>query len=169
MSIETFQLKRISNDAVATAIDKADRYRLLDEPVHAESICLDILAIEPSNQRVLVIYLLSLTDQFNQRLSTAFSEAKAALERIEGDYPRAYFEGIIYERRGIVHHQRATPHAGDLAHEWLSRAMRCYAKAEALRPPGNDDAILRWNTCARIIMRNPEITASDNADEPGLE
>jgi len=23
-----------------------------------------------------------------------------------------------------------------------------------LRPPGNDDALLRWNACARIIMGN---------------
>ena len=27
-------------------------------------------------------------------------------------------------------------------------------KAEELRPPGNDDALLRWNACARIIMGN---------------
>ena len=23
--------------------------------------------------------------------------------------------------------------------------------------PGNDDAVLRWNTCARVIMQNPDI------------
>ncbi len=32
--------------------------------------------------------------------------------------------------------------------------MSCFEKAEPLRPPGHDDAILRWNTCARIIERN---------------
>jgi hypothetical protein len=26
-----------------------------------------------------------------------------------------------------------------------------------VRPPENDDALLRWNTCARFIMRHPEI------------
>jgi hypothetical protein len=35
--------------------------------------------------------------------------------------------------------------------------MEHYERAQALRPPGNDDAILRWNTCARMIMRDPEI------------
>jgi hypothetical protein len=32
--------------------------------------------------------------------------------------------------------------------------MHWFEKAEPLRPPGHDDAILRWNTCARIIERN---------------
>jgi hypothetical protein len=32
--------------------------------------------------------------------------------------------------------------------------MAGYEKAEALREPGNDDAVLRWNTCARLIMRD---------------
>jgi hypothetical protein len=34
------------------------------------------------------------------------------------------------------------------------QAMDCFEKAEAIRPAGNDDAILRWNGCARIIQRN---------------
>jgi hypothetical protein len=35
--------------------------------------------------------------------------------------------------------------------------MRLYEKAKERRPPGNDDAILRWNTCARTLMRNREL------------
>jgi hypothetical protein len=32
--------------------------------------------------------------------------------------------------------------------------MSWFEKAEALRPARNDDALLHWNTCARIIMGN---------------
>jgi len=32
--------------------------------------------------------------------------------------------------------------------------MSWYEKAEAVRPAANDDALLRWNTCARLIMRD---------------
>jgi hypothetical protein len=29
--------------------------------------------------------------------------------------------------------------------------MTWYEKAEAARPAGNDDAILRWNACLRLL------------------
>ena len=34
--------------------------------------------------------------------------------------------------------------------------MVLYTKAESIRPPGNDDARLRWNACARALNANPE-------------
>ena len=36
-------------------------------------------------------------------------------------------------------------------------AMVLYTKAESIRPPGNDDALLRWNACARALNANPEL------------
>ena len=33
-------------------------------------------------------------------------------------------------------------------------AMELFERAEALLPAGNDDAVLRWNGCARVIHRN---------------
>ena len=35
------------------------------------------------------------------------------------------------------------------AYDWLRHAMEWYEQAEALRPPGNVDAVLRWNSCVR--------------------
>jgi hypothetical protein len=35
--------------------------------------------------------------------------------------------------------------------------MDWYERAEAIRPPHNDDALLRWNTCARVLARNPQL------------
>jgi hypothetical protein len=46
------------------------------------------------------------------------------------------------------------PGSGYDAYEWLREAMTDYEQAEKLRPAGNEDAILRWNACARIIMHN---------------
>ena len=59
-----FTLKPIDPAAVPAALQQAERYRLLNEPEEAESICLDVLAVEPDNQQALVMLLLSLTDQF---------------------------------------------------------------------------------------------------------
>src|SRR5213595_3538201 len=59
-----FELRPITPDAIPRALDKAERYRLLNEPSDAESICLDILRIDPDNQKALVAMLLAVTDQF---------------------------------------------------------------------------------------------------------
>jgi hypothetical protein len=57
-----FELKRLSDEAIPAALEKALRYRLLNEPAEAESICHDVLRIDPENQQALVVLLLALTD-----------------------------------------------------------------------------------------------------------
>ena len=46
-----FDLKPLSKDAIPAALAKAERYRLLNEPGEAESICLDVLRIDPATSR----------------------------------------------------------------------------------------------------------------------
>jgi hypothetical protein len=150
-----FDLKSISTDGAAKALEKAERYRLLNEPSLAESICLDILAILPSHQQALVSLLLARTDQFSSGVS--MKSAQEVLLRIEGEYERAYYAGLIWERKGHAHLRQGGLCSNANTYHALREAMEHYERAEALRPPGNDDAILRWNACARVIMRNPEI------------
>ena len=45
-----FEFKRITPEAVPAALSKAERYRLLNEPREAESICRDVLLVDPENQ-----------------------------------------------------------------------------------------------------------------------
>jgi len=149
-----FTLKKIDADAIPAALAKAERYRLLNEPEEAESICLDILAIEPDNQEALIWLLLSLTDHLKTAEGDAFARARAVVQRLKGEYEKCYYNGLICERRGSAHLDRGGPGSGGVACEWLMQAMEWYEKAEEVRPPGNDDSILRWNTCARIIMKH---------------
>src|SRR5947199_5806033 len=95
-----FQLKPIDADAIPHALEKAERYRLLAEPEEAESICLDILAIEPDNQPALVMLLLALTDQFRVDCTECYARAQALLPRLQEEYDRCYYAGLIRERRG---------------------------------------------------------------------
>jgi len=132
-----------------------ERYRLLNEPSLAESICLDILTIAPNHQQALISLVLTRTEQFGSGVS--MEAAHEILSRMEGDYERAYYGGIIWERMAHAQLRRGRLGGGASAYHGLREAMNCYEQAEAVRPPGNDDAILRWNTCARVIMRNPEI------------
>lgn len=150
-----FELKPISKDAIPEALHKAHRYRLLNEPMQAQSICLDVLRVEPANQLALTTLLLSLTDQFGGESTPA--KAREVLARLTGDYDRHYYGGIICERAGHAAMKLRTPGGGHKAHDLFREAMGHYEKAEAIRPAGHDDAILRWNTCARILMRLPDV------------
>jgi hypothetical protein len=152
------ELKRISQAALPAALAKAERYRLLNEPEQAESICRDVLAVEPRNQTALVTLLLSLTDQFRGASTTSVKRAEQVLELVEGDYQKVYYAGIIRERWGLALIEDGDP--GRQAFVWLDDAMRLYEEAEGKAAAGNDDAILRWNSCARIIERE-KLSPSD--------
>jgi len=150
-----FKLKAISTNAIPEALAKAERYRLLNEPGQAESICQDVLRVDRDNQQAMITLLLALTDQFDEDLNAG--KAQEIVQEIRGDYARAYYTGIICERQGKAHFKRGRQGCCAIAYDYLTRAMGWYEQAEALRSPGNDDALLRWNTCARFLMKHPNI------------
>jgi hypothetical protein len=163
-------LKALAREAVPAALAKAEHYRLLNEPGEAESICLDVLRVDPDNQQALVVLLLALTDQFEEGLADRVKQARDVLPRLSADYPRAYYAGIICERQAKAQLKQGSPVSGYLAYDSLRDAMGWYERAETLRPPGNDDALLRWNTCVRILARNPHIQPEPvDRSEPPLE
>jgi hypothetical protein len=150
-----YELKSISVQSIPEALAKVERYRLLNEPTLAESICLDILAIVPDHQQALISLLLARTDQF--RLNVPPKAAQEVLARIQGDYEQAYYAGLIWERVGHARIRESGTGGGAPSYHALQEAMAHYERAIDFASPGNDDAILRWNTCARVIMQNPEI------------
>ena len=154
-------LKRISKEGIDTALDKADHYRLLNEPLHAESICLDVLEVEPDNQRALVALLLALTDLFPTKLYDAFQHAEQLIPQLTSEYERHYYEGIVNERWASAELESGT--ASKSLATWIARAMKSYEKAEQLSQGNNPDPILRWNTCARLQER---IGVSSPANAP---
>src|SRR5262249_13777825 len=149
-----FELKRLSDDAVPRALAKAERYRLLNEPGEAESICLDALAVDPANQSALTTLLLALTEQFDDDPRACVPKAWETVAQLHDEYERAYYTGLIHERRAKAQLRQEVPGSGPLIYDWLRQAMECYERAEAIRPGGNDDAILRGNACARLIRNN---------------
>jgi hypothetical protein len=163
------ELKQLSKNAIPAALEKAERYRLLNEPAEAESICLDVLAAEPENQQALIILLLAVTDRFSKSYGVSDTHAKEILARIKGEYERAYYSGILAERRAKAQLARGTPGCHHQAYEGFREAMHWFEKAEAVRPAGNDDAVLRWNTCARMIAKNQLTAREDENIEPPLE
>jgi hypothetical protein len=163
-----FELKPISPEAIPEALDKAWRYRLLNEPYQAESICLDVLRVDAENQQALAVLLLARTDQFGHHVSHA--KAREVARKLTNDYDREYYTGMICERWAGWLIRQGTPGAGFTAYNYFREAMEHYEKAEAIRPAGNDDALLRWNTCARLLMQNPEVRPrGEEKFEPAFE
>ena len=143
------KLKPISPAAINEAITKVELYRNLNEPGEAESICRDILAIEPDNQTALRLLGLAITDQFTGETSDRYSESESVFRGLNSDYERIYHLGILRERKA-----KAQLRAGRPPHTVLpifEEAMNLFAEAEKISPPTNDDAILRWNRCVRLL------------------
>jgi hypothetical protein len=159
---KTSTCKTISHEAIPRALQKAERYRLLNQSWATESICLDVLEVDAAHQQALVMLLLALTDQFGPEPRGLAKRAMGVLDRISEPYQRHYYEGIVHER--LAHAQLATNamHAERMAQDSLQKAMRCFEQAESLRQPGNDDSILRWNTCARSLE---QVRGGDDGDD----
>lgn len=144
------KLKPISQAGIAEAISKVEVYRYLNEPGEAESICRDILAVDADNQAALRLLGLAITDQFDGSTSDRYAEADSVFQSLTNEYDRIYHRGIVHERKA-----KAQLKAGRLTHTLLpifEEAMRYFEDAEKIRPVNNDDAILRWNRCLRLLQ-----------------
>ncbi len=162
------QLKPITREGIPAALQKAERYRLLNDSSAAESICLDVLEIDAQNQEAIISLLLAITDQFIEEMGEGVRRAREILPRITDEYERAYYAGIICERRARAQLHRGSLGSAEVASEGFREAMSWYEKAEPMRPKGNDEAILRWNTCARMLGRHERVHVPGEY-EPALD
>ena len=163
-----FALKPISRDSIDGALARAERYRLLNEPHEAESICRDILEVDPTNRQARISLVLALTDEIPQE-SGAFAGAMEAMSGLETEYDRSYYSGIAWERRAKASYAARAVGASNSIYDWTVKALRLFGEAEHLRPAGNDDAVLRWNACVRFLDRHKELGPTmEEASEPIL-
>jgi len=156
-----FQLKRLSTSAIPSALAKAERYRLLNEPEEAQSICLDVLEADPNNFEAVRTLILALTDMFPRQAGNPLSKAQELVARLPSEYERAYFGGLVAERQARTLLGRTGPGRTQPAGDWLREAMSAFERAEAVKPKDNDDALLRWNACARLFRQHPELMVTD--------
>jgi hypothetical protein len=50
-------------------------------------------------------------------------------------------------------------------HPIIEEAMGFFERAEKIRPPDNDEAILRWNRCVRLVESRPSFEWRKEAQE----
>src|SRR5580765_7496407 len=128
------KLKTISKAGIPEAISKAELYRSLNEPEEAESICRDILAVEPEHQLALRLLGLSITDQFCGAASDRSGEVETLFQRLADRYERLYYSGLLHERRAKA--QMCVGRSAHTVAPLFAEAMRCFAEAEVIRPTG---------------------------------
>jgi len=150
-----FKLKTISKDGIAEAFSKIALYRSLNEPEEAESICCDILAVEPDNNMAQRMLGLALTDQFTGQVTDRYAEAQSLFENLADPYERHYYKGLLFERSAKAQMRAGRPPQVLVA--LFKEAMRYFEEAERIRPPANDDSVLRWNRCVRLLSKLPEV------------
>jgi hypothetical protein len=161
-----FVLKQITADGIPHALEKAERYRLLNDPEQAESICHDILAVDPDNQDTLQVLVLALSDQFaSGGVHGGVRVARGFVNQLTDEYDRAYYTGIVFEREARAFLRRAGM-IRSAAYDGFRQAMEWYERAEGLRPPGNVDALLRWNSCVRTIERERLEPEPEQREQP---
>jgi tetratricopeptide (TPR) repeat protein len=148
-----FTLKTISKAAIPEAISKVELYRSLNEPEEAESICRDVLAVDPEHQIALRLLGLAITDQFSGESSDRHGEAAELFQKLASPYEQLYYTGLLHERRAKA--QMCQHRSLHTLLPLFVEAMRCFTEAEKIHPPDNDDAILRWNRCARLLQSQP--------------
>jgi hypothetical protein len=161
------QLKTISRAGIAEAVAKVELYRYLNEPEEAESICRDILAVDAGHQLARRMLGLSITDQFTGYAGDRYAEAAEIFSGLRDEYERAYYTGLLHERRAKV--QLRSGYSAHILLPLIEEAMKCFAEAEKIRPPGNDDSILRWNRCVRLLQSQPDFRVERDAVPHGAE
>jgi tetratricopeptide (TPR) repeat protein len=164
------QLKSISKAGIAEAIAKVELYRYLNEPEEAESICRDILAVDPEHQLARRMLGLAITDQFIGASSDRYTEVLSIFQSLRDPYERLYYSGLLHERQAKA--QLLVGYSPHVLLPLIEEAMRCFAEAEKIRPAGNDDCILRWNRCVRLLGSRPDFhfdrgpSVFESEDEP---
>ncbi len=147
------QLKALRATAVDAALERARHYRLLNDPENAESICLDILQVDPGHQKATVQLILAITDQFDGGTGQV-ERARLHLPELTSNYERLYYDGLICERAARSFLKRGGRDSGITAWQWLNDAMQQYEKAEVFGTSECEDAMLRWNACVRTIDKH---------------
>jgi len=148
------QLKSISKAGIPEALAKVELYRYLNEPEEAESICRDILAVDPEHQLARRMLGLAITDQFIGATSDRYLEVQAIFQGLRDPYEKLYYMGLLHERHAKT--QLLVGYAPHTLLPLVEEAMHCFSEAEKIRPAGNDDSILRWNRCVRLLESRPD-------------
>jgi hypothetical protein len=161
-------MKRLSESQVEQAWEMAEKYRDLNQPDEAESICHDILDVVPHHQAALKTLGLSMTDRFPGRWTDLHKQALAVFAKLDSEYDRIYYTGVAWERRGKAQLEEV---AGRGAFDAFTEAVQLFERAAALAP-GKAEPILRYNRCVRALSTHPVLIAtaereSDEDFDPG--
>ena len=154
-----WQLKALGTRNLTAAVTLAKHYRDLNQPEEAESICRDILDVDPRHAVAWRLLGLALTDQMHSGSAGLLEDAIAAFDHLADDYDRTYHHGVAWERAAKAHLERNEAHSAVTSFE---HALGLYARAEELHPD-SPDPVLRWNRGVRLLETHPSLRAAQRS------
>ena len=101
----------------------------------------DILAVEPENQEALRELIGAIAQQVGSGVGGDVSETARLIGELKSEFDRAYYSGIVQERRAKELLAHGTLGVGPAVYDLLVKAMDHYESAQAVSAPGNDSAI----------------------------
>jgi tetratricopeptide (TPR) repeat protein len=155
----TYALKRLTRANLEAALVQAAHYRDLNQPEEAESICRDVLDVDPQNQPAWKLVGLAITDQLQAGPVGLLEEAIASFEQLTDEYERVYLVGVAWERAAKAHLEKNEAHSAVTAFE---HALCHFERAEVMRPD-SADPVLRWNRCVRLLSSHASLRAAIHA------
>src|SRR5260370_5086818 len=130
------QLKSISKAGIPEAIAKAELYRYLNDPEEAESLCHDILAVDPEHQFAHRMLGLAITDQFIGAATDRYAEVQTIFQNLRDPYERHYYSGLLHERRAKA--QLLVGYSPHVLLPLFEQPMRCFPESKKLSPAATE-------------------------------
>ncbi|MCH2169780.1 hypothetical protein MK489_03265 [Myxococcota bacterium] len=163
------EIKTLGADQISTALALAERCRSGGQAETAESICTDILEVDPDNTRAIELLLWARVDLLGEGRHGGVERAQEALALVKSDFDRRYLEGVICERQARFLIGKRGRHSSRVAYDWFRHAMDAFEEASRIEP-GRPEASLRWNACLRSIERDRHCApAIDEDEDHGIE
>ena len=163
------ELKTLGADQVSSALAAAEQCRAGGEAETAESICTDILEVDPGNARAIELLLWSRVDLLGEGRYGGVERAQEALALVQSDFERHYLEGVICEQQARFLIGKRGRHSSRVAYDWFRHAMDAFEEAARIAPD-RPEASLRWNACLRSIERDRHCAPDlDDGEDHGIE
>lgn len=143
-----WKLKELGARNLGAALALAKHYRDLSQPEEAESICRDILRVNPEEGDALRTLGLALTDRFPTAWRTLFDEACSIFAKLDSEYERVYYTALAWERYAKA--ELEAGHAQSALHAF-EEAMQGFEEAERLSAADDPAPILHYNRCVRAL------------------
>ena len=134
-----------------------------------ESICLDILELDPNHRSTLDLLLRCRIELLKKGLPQSVARAQELIPQLDSDFDQAFYSGMIREAQARYLLEKRGRATSGVAYSWFRHAMDDFAAASNL-DAGRVEPKLHWNACLRTLENNPQcVPPPEDGEDHGIE